>query len=299
MQYQAPQKELTSFLSSLLEKRAEQKGLDWLKLQKEKLQQAESNRSFFLAFSTASRFFSKSPLHLAQPETEAAEQLRKGFNPDSWDLLQTVRVYLLLLVPVAEEEKWLKLVDQLFETADMQEQVALFAALPVLPYPNSLNYRCREGLRTNITSVFDAIALNNPYPADYLDENGWNQMVLKAVFMQRPLYKIYGADDRANPKLADMLLDFAHERWAAGRKVMPELWRFVVPYLNEVNFADIERVLSKGEALEVEAVLLACSRSASADLNRLASKYEQMRKQELSAKLSWKDIGERFAGGSE
>jgi hypothetical protein len=86
-----------------------------------------------------------------------------------------------------EKEIWFKTINQLFETGDLYEQEALFAALPVLPFQTELIPRAIDGLRTNISLVFDAIALNNPFPSTYFPEANWNQMVLKAIFMQRPL----------------------------------------------------------------------------------------------------------------
>ena len=55
-------------------------------------------------------------------------------------------------------------------------------------------------------------------------------MILKAIFIERPLYKIYGLDKRMNKPLAEMLVAYVNERWAAGRDVTPELWRLVVPF---------------------------------------------------------------------
>jgi hypothetical protein len=292
MKQQADLSATKFFLFGLIRQQASEKALLWLDQQVEKLRDQRTERPFFLAFSSASRFFEKEPLQLSANEVAAADQLRKGFQPAGWTLLQTARTYLLLLLPQEDADSYIARLDKLFETADMDEQLALYGALPVLPYPEALTKRTSEGIRTNMTPVFDAIALQNPFPADFLDQPAWNQMLLKAVFMQRPLYKIYGADQRANPELTAMLLDFAHERWAAGRKVMPELWRFVGPFLEDKHLPDIEKTIARGDALEKEACLLACHLSPSPAAKSLLQQYPDFLKNDIQAQESWRKIGE-------
>src|SRR5690606_19633566 len=249
----------------------------------------------FMAFSQASRYFRKDPINLNKGDLVETEQIVPGFRPDTWNQLQAARIYLLLHYPAKDADQFITILDRLFETADMHEQEALYAALPLLPYPESLRLRAAEGLRTNITSVFDAIALNNPYPARYLEENAWNQMIIKAIFLQRPLYQIVGADERANEQLAKILIDFAHERWAAGRPVMPELWRFVGPFLTEENMKDIQKAVHSGNNLEKEAALLAGSSSDLPAAQKLLEAHREVKANIESGELTWEIIGERFS----
>jgi hypothetical protein len=58
-----------------------------------------------------------------------------------------------------------------------------------------------------------------------------------------------------------MLCDYAHERWAAGRPVSPELWRCVGPHADAGALADLERVLENGSPAERQAAALALSAS--------------------------------------
>jgi hypothetical protein len=244
----------SDFLFPTLQKRAESKSMDWLSNQVEKIRQEDSHTKFFLAFSQVSRFFKKENLALKESEKAEAAALTPGFDPSHWDLLQTARTFLLLSFE-REKEEWLSAVNQLFETGDLYEQQALYAALPLMPFSEDLVSRAIDGCRTNMTVVFDAIALNNPFPGNYFPEANWNQLVLKSIFMQRPLYRIYNLDNRRNPALADIASDFAHERWAAGREVMPELWRLVAPFINEKFATDLKKVLASKDQLEVEAGL--------------------------------------------
>jgi hypothetical protein len=106
-------------------------------------------------------------------------------------------------------------------------------------------------------AAFEAVAHRNPYPVERFPENAWNHMVLKALFVGSRLHPIQGLDERANPQLARMLCDYAHERWAAGRPVSPELWRCVGPHADEAALADLERALTTGGATERKAAALA------------------------------------------
>lgn len=285
--------EITNFLKTLIEKNAEEKSISWLNQKVEQVQSSGASSAFFLAFSQASRFFRKDILELSEAEASQANSLVEGFQPAQWSVLQAARTILLLSYP-QEKARWFEVVNQLFETADMNEQQALFAALPVLPYPEELLPRAIDGCRTNMTLVFDAIALNNPYPGNYFPEANWNQLVLKAVFMQRPLYRIQGLDARRNPALADIASDFAHERWAAGRSVMPEIWRLVVPFINDRFITDLKRVVKSEDQMEVEAALLALYQCDSEDAKQLL----QSRSEEVMAieygEITWEKIGADF-----
>jgi hypothetical protein len=262
--------------------------MQWLAKQQEKLETHYTDRAFYLAFGMAPRFAGKQPLTLSEQQQEGAQQLKTGFQPNGWPLSQLVRTYLLLLFPADNAATYGATLTQLLETAEVDEQVAVYAALPVLAHPDALVALAVNGLRTNITRVFDAIALDNPYPADYLDEAAWNQMILKAVFMGRPLYRIFKADARINPALTRMLVDFAHERWAADRPVTPELWRFVAPYADASHHTDLERVIASENPLESAAGKLACAQSDTSELRALVTTNQLP---------TWEQIGKEWFDG--
>ncbi|MEQ9440208.1 MAG: EboA domain-containing protein [Cyclobacteriaceae bacterium] len=278
------------FLHQLISQQSAHEAGQWLMQQATQYQDNLRPRSFYLTFSTLARRFGKAELILNEEAVEEARQIRSGWDLSQWTLLQAARTYWLLQLSTDSFDAYRAVLDRLFETADMDEQRTLYASLPLLSYPKQLAYRASEGVRTNITSVFDAIALRNPYPAEYLEEAPWNQMVLKAIFMDRPLYLIQQLNERRNPAQARMLVDFAHERWAAHRPVTPELWRGVAPYLTEEHQDDIRRLLEKGTMLEQQAAVLASKESGSSALQKLIENQPP-----LPDNLRWDAIGQQHA----
>lgn len=282
------------FLKQSLAAAANAESMDWLELQIAKIRADKGSMKLFLSFSQASRHFSKHPMDLPIEDLQKAEAIRSGFSLKNWTGLQTARVILVLEAFSEDHEKWFEDMEKLFESADIHEQEALYAALPIYPFQEKFTKRAAEGLRSNMTSVFDAIALNNPYPADYLSEQAWNQMVLKAIFMQRPLYRIVGVDQRQNINLATTLVDYIHERWSAGRNVIPELWRFLSPFVDEEIVGLLEKVGENGDDLEKYAAALTCHESDDKAAKELLTKQPEIKEKIESGEINWERIGEEF-----
>jgi hypothetical protein len=96
--------------------------------------------------------------------------------------------------------------------------------LALVPGPERFVARAAEGCRSNMRSLFEAAALDTPYPLRHFDDAAWNQCVVKCLFVGAPLWRLYGLDTRLSPELARMVLDLADERRSAGRPVPAELW---------------------------------------------------------------------------
>ncbi|MCD8740963.1 EboA domain-containing protein [Mucilaginibacter roseus] len=190
----------------------------------------KSRAAFNAAFAMMPRKTGKAEISITPAQAQELDAIRKGFNIDGWTADRLCRVYLLLSADASDGERYLDVVENLFLAAEMNELVALYSALPVLAYPDFLVKRCAEGIRSNIGSVLEAIMYNNPYPAEYLPEAAWNQLIMKAIFTEKRLDLITGLNHRNNQELARILMDFARERGAAGRTVVPELWHLASPF---------------------------------------------------------------------
>lgn len=277
---------LSDRFESILQKHMSPEAWNWLH---EKVSAGDA-KSIYTAFSAIPRKTGRNPLSLSPGQLASVEEFRKGLRIRDWTVDRLARVWLLMQLNATDQKTYTSLIENLFPAAEMNELVALYSSLPVLAYAAEWKPRCAEGIRNNIGNVLEAIMCDNPYPSEQLDEAAWNQLVLKAIFTDKPIDRIIGLDARANPELAGILSDYAHERWAAGRPVNPLLWRCVGPFINESILPDLEHILSTGNELERSAAALACSASAYPPARELVARHPEYLESIRSGKLTWQRI---------
>lgn len=285
--YQADVERVKDLLCAWINRQSSNEEVDWLRSQQAEIEEGAPSWKFFTAFSAVPRHVRKEDLDLSESDLADAARLRDGWTPQGWSVDQAARTVFLLSYPSDARERYVGTLDQIFSTADARESIALYQVLPLYPYPDGFRARAAEGLRSNMTSVFNAVAHDNPYPKEYLDEAAWNQMVLKALFVGSTLYNIQGLDERANSELARMLVDYAHERWAANRSVSPELWRPVGPFAEDDVVEDLRTVLASDNRVEQEAAALALADAGSAGADALLAKHPELKRRVESGDLSW------------
>jgi len=132
-------------------------------------------------------------------------------------------VLLLYAVECLNLDEQAEFVDALYARGDNAEREALLHALPLLPDPERFLSTAVEACRSNVQTVFEAIACENPYPARHFSELSFNQMVMKAIFIGVPLRRIVGLHARIAPVLVRMATDYVQERIAAGRPVPDDI----------------------------------------------------------------------------
>ncbi|WP_080058790.1 EboA domain-containing protein [Spirosoma aerolatum] len=175
--------------------------------------------TFYRVFTAMPRFVGKQPIEVPDDIAFSLERIRPGFTVAGWTLDRLARVWWLLQLPADDQTTYLKTITELFKAGELNELVALYSALPVLAYPEGWQFQATEGVRNNIGDVQSAIMLQNPYPAEYLDELAWNQLVMKAFFTDKDITQIMGLQKRKNTRLTHILTDYAAERRAAGRSL--------------------------------------------------------------------------------
>ena len=196
----------------------------WLGQKTAVLSDLASIKKFPIFFSLAARFISNEIPAWDKVELQQMENMYPGFDNSSWTKQDLVRVVLMIQLDINHNKQ---ILESFFESAEMLELVSFFKGLYLLENASEFTKSVEEGIRTNMVNVFDSFTAGNPYAITYLEEWAWNQLILKAFFMDRPLYTIHNLDQRKNANLAYILQDFVRERWAAGRTVSPEIWRMI------------------------------------------------------------------------
>lgn len=158
------------------------------------------------------------------PAAAAAMPAIQEHQIDSWTLEDAGRLLCLLeRQAVTADDAFVADVTACYEQGDAREQVSWLRGAALLPGPERFLAVVVDACRTNILTVFEAIACENPYPGRHFPEHNFNQLVLKALFNGVALTRIVGIEIRANANLARMAGDYADERRAAGRPVPPDL----------------------------------------------------------------------------
>jgi hypothetical protein len=111
-----------------------------------------------------------------------------------------------------------------FANADEHEKIAIAKGFDFLDKTGELTNLALTIGRTNTTTLFSALALNNPYPASHYDKAAFNSMVLKSLFMGLDIGGVISLSDRQNPELSRLCKDYQIERELAGRTVPSSLF---------------------------------------------------------------------------
>ncbi len=286
----SPKRTPQELLSSWVVARSSAAAADWFLGQIERLKSSPTEKDIYLALGYATRKLGKSDLELNAEERAAAAAARPYWDPSDWSVDQAARIVFVLAGQTRDNKAFKTRLETLFNTADVWELIAFYRGLPL--YPNATEHvaRAREGTRSAMQPIFEAVAHRNPFPMEQFDENAWNHMVLKALFIGSKLAPILGLDERANPRLMRMLCDYAHERWAAQRPVSPELWRCVGPHADAAALEDLGRVLATGAKLERQAAALALASARNPEAERRLRGVPDLDEAVRAETIRWIDI---------
>ncbi len=143
----------------------------------------------------------------------------------TWTVADAGRAALLLTIAEqgGDADAFVTAAVACYQRGDSTEQRSWLKSTAILPQPERLLPTIIDACRTNILPLFEAVACENPYPAQHFPERNFNQLVLKALFNGVALSRIVGLPGRLNAELTRMAGDYADERRAAGRSVPADI----------------------------------------------------------------------------
>ncbi|MGB5428574.1 EboA domain-containing protein [Eudoraea sp.] len=274
-------------LSEILGHSVSEETLTWIENKLDLIIKSKSAKELYLTYSLLAGKIDSAK----KPRFEGINQeLKEYLIAQNADLLQIARIYLLNRVLESDLAYFSGKVANLIQVADTSELETFLKFLILLPNAGDFNQAGVEALRTNIGIIFDAIALNNPYPSIYFNDQQWNQMYLKAAFMQRNLGEIVDVEKRANSDLARIISDYAHERWAASRDIDPMFWRPVTGFLEGVLLKDMDHLFKSKDIIENRAAALCCYYSQQPEANKLLDNYPDLNEKVANKAVTWGNL---------
>lgn len=274
-------------LKNLLDKNYTSEVIGWLESKITEITENKSVKELYLTYSLiGSKVSNETKLLYSSNDSNIFNYL-KNHNANQ---LQLGRIYLLVKVLESDSDFFTPKISNIIQVADTAELETFLKFLIILPNPVNYKSTAVDALRTNITPVFDAISLNNPYPSVYFDDAQWNQMYLKAAFMQRDLSLIIDVDKKANKELSRIISDFAHERWAASRDVDPLFWRPVGKFIDEGLLNDMRKLFESSNKNERIAAALCCYASDNDEAKKLLNNYPELKQKIDQQEISWETI---------
>jgi hypothetical protein len=233
-------------IGAMLERRLPKPAADWLGRASAELEGVVEDSRFCALISQASRYAPRGPLAPSAEEVRRANEVLEGWNPERWTTLDALRVALMLAREDLAEKRGADAVEETFRYAEVGELVALYRSLAHLPKAERFAWRAGEGARSSMRVVFEAACCDTPYPFRYFDDVAWRQAVIKALFVEAPLWRVWNLDARLDAELARMALDLADERRSAARPVNPQLWMCLGTHAGQRGLDALERELASG-----------------------------------------------------
>jgi len=126
---------------------------------------------------------------------------------------------LLAAVAAMPDERHVGFVRDLLRRGEVRERQAVLRVLAALPAPARFVELAIDACRTNVETVFAAIACDNDFPARHFPAPAFHHMVLKALFIGAPLARVAGLAERTSDELVRMVDAYVSERAAAGRAI--------------------------------------------------------------------------------
>jgi hypothetical protein len=231
-------------LHELLKLRLSPEGLTWLENAHTPVGSPVRESALMGYYAGAGRRMGKAALALDQGERLQVRELDEELILDHWGADEAARALLLLSLDHLPEEAFMGIAGRAYELGDSREQTSWLRAAILLPNSERFLATAVDACRTNILSLFEAIACENPYPARYFPDANFNQLLMKCLFNGLAIARVVGLGRRLNTELSRMANDYVDEREAAGREVPSDIWLALAPHVDSEGVPRVHSYLS-------------------------------------------------------
>src|SRR5687768_16450430 len=135
-------KKLQAVLATWLRRQLPADAWTWLEERASMVSKAGNTQQFVVGFSAMPRKTGKQSLTLSGDEQAELQTIRPGLTIRHWTIDRLSRVWLMLFLDTTNRDQYIASIEHLFPTAEMNELVALYSALPLLAYPAAWRARC-------------------------------------------------------------------------------------------------------------------------------------------------------------
>ncbi len=274
-------------LLTLIQNNLDQGPKDWFFKKLEGVLESNSARDLYLFYSLCGTKLGDGVLgDINSSDTE----LNKYVSEHQMTQVQLGRIALIVNVLTENPDFFTPKVRNLIQVADQVELATFLRYLVLLPNPEEFQLVAADALRTNITTVFNALSQDNPYPGQYFNDQQWNQMYLKSAFMGCDLSRILDVDKRGNEDLSRIISDYAHERWAASRDVDVYFWRPTSKFLKNGLLDDMKRLFESKDPIKNKAAALCCYHSENEAANKMLNEHPELLTMMENSTLTWENL---------
>ena len=197
--------------------RASKSAAEWFDEQLLKLEAAPTEKDFHLSLGYAPRRLGKADLALGSQELTTAAAARAGWDPGDWSVDQAARIAMILATFKGDTQVFRDRLETLFRTADVGELITFYRGLPLYPDAEDCTHaRAREGARSGMRPIFEAVAHRNPYPAGAIRRERLESHGAEGSVHRQQLRPIQGLDRARQP--AARRACCANMRTSAGRR---------------------------------------------------------------------------------
>ena len=143
---------------------------------------------------------------------------------EHWVASDLARICLLAVALRTPNTCTAELLTSCFQSGDERERSALLMGLAWLDPAGLWLAEAEQCCRVNSVTQFAAIAMQNPYPAQFFAQHSFNQLVLKSLFLGLDINHVHGLQQRNNAQLSSMCCAYIDEQVAAGRQYPLSIW---------------------------------------------------------------------------